>query len=72
MKLDADAVFIHDPQPVGLVQRKHELGNRWVWRCHVDVSKPDLEAWNFLLTRHLRDYLVLILALFQPSGTVPS
>ena len=48
MPLDEDIVFIHDPQPVGLVERKAKLHNRWIWRCHVDVSSPDPAAWTFL------------------------
>ncbi len=48
MPLDEDIVFIHDPQPVGLVERKKLLHNKWVWRCHVDVSNPDPAAWAFL------------------------
>lgn len=48
--LSADYVFIHDPQPIGLVERKKDLGNHWVWRCHVDVSKPQASIWNFLRT----------------------
>jgi trehalose synthase len=48
MPLDADIVFIHDPQPIGLVKKKKALGNRWIWRCHVDVSNPEPSIWNFL------------------------
>lgn len=48
MSLNEDIVFIHDPQPIGLVKRKKELGNRWLWRCHIDVSNPQTAAWNFL------------------------
>lgn len=48
MKLDDDIVFIHDPQPIGLVARKKELNNKWIWRCHVDVSDPNKEVWDFL------------------------
>jgi trehalose synthase len=36
--LEADFVFIHDPQPVPL--GKFRKGGRWVWRCHVDASAP--------------------------------
>src|SRR3989338_1086027 len=31
-----DVVFIHDPQPLALIKNKAE--NKWVWRCHIDVS----------------------------------
>lgn len=41
-----DIVFIHDPQPIALVKKK--AGNKWIWRCHVDVSSPDERAWGFL------------------------
>lgn len=48
MRLDEDIVFIHDPQPIGLVKRKKDLKNKWIWRCHVDVSNPQAAIWNFL------------------------
>ncbi|MBI3315488.1 MAG: glycosyltransferase [Candidatus Omnitrophica bacterium] len=50
MDLREDIVFIHDPQPVGLIRRKKDAGNRWLWRCHVDVSNPNPGVWNFLRT----------------------
>ncbi len=40
--------FIHDPQPAMLISRKNETGGRWIWRCHVDVSNPDDNVWQFL------------------------
>jgi len=46
--LVGDIIFVHDPQPVALVERKKELGKKWIWRCHIDVSKPNEEVWNFL------------------------
>ena len=41
-----DVVFIHDPQPLALIKNKAE--NKWVWRCHIDVSEPDKKTWGFL------------------------
>jgi len=46
--LDDDFVVIHDPQPVALVQARDGLKNRWVWRCHIDLSRPNISLWNFL------------------------
>ncbi|MDD3089740.1 MAG: glycosyltransferase [Candidatus Omnitrophica bacterium] len=46
MDLSADVVFVHDPQPVTLVKKRS--GNKWLWRCHVDVSDPDPKVWAFL------------------------
>jgi trehalose synthase len=42
-----DVVFIHDPQPLGLIVKKRR-GQRWVWRCHIDISSPDDRTWSFL------------------------
>jgi trehalose synthase len=47
MDLDRDIVFVHDPQPLALVKRRG-LG-RWLWRCHIDLSRPDARLWEFLL-----------------------
>jgi len=49
LNLEGDIIFVHDPQPVALVRRKKELGKRWIWRCHIDISRPNEEVWNFLL-----------------------
>jgi len=43
-----DIVFVHDPQPVALVEKRDHNGNHWIWRCHIDFSKPDPKIWEFL------------------------
>lgn len=48
LQLDGDIIFVHDPQPVGLITKKKGLGKKWVWRCHIDLSHPDKKVWNFL------------------------
>ena len=48
LDLNSDIVFIHDPQPAGLIRAKRELGNKWIWRCHIDVSAPAPGAWEFI------------------------
>jgi len=45
--IDADVVFIHDPQPLPLI-RFYRKRQPWLWRCHVDLSHPNEELWNFL------------------------
>ena len=47
-ELVGDIVYIHDPQPVGLIARKEESPRKWLWRCHIDVSHPDESVWSFL------------------------
>jgi len=48
MELNGDIIFVHDPQPVTMVSRKKEIGRKWVWRCHIDVSQPNQKVWSFL------------------------
>jgi trehalose synthase len=48
MKFYGDIIFVHDPQPVGLIAKKREIGKKWLWRCHVDVSNPNKRVWQFL------------------------
>jgi len=53
LNLDADVVIIHDPQPAALIAGSPGRGpsgraGRWVWRCHIDVSRPQRRAWAFL------------------------
>ena len=48
IKFDEDFVVIHDPQPAGLIASKENSNSKWVWRCHIDLSHPNPEVWNFL------------------------
>jgi trehalose synthase len=46
-----DVVYIHDPQPAGLVPHVKAADVSVVWRCHIGVDHPgDLAhaAWDFL------------------------
>jgi trehalose synthase len=43
-----DYVIVHDPQPAAVPEFKHELGKYWMWRCHIDVSEPNLDVLAFL------------------------
>jgi len=48
LALDAEIMFIHDPQPAALVKQRRAHRNHWIWRCHVDVSHPQPDVWGFL------------------------
>ncbi len=45
--LDHDCVIIHDPQPVSLI-RSYRKSQPWIWRCHIDLTEPHEELWDFL------------------------
>ena len=48
LPLDAEFVVIHDPQPAALIDARPAGSNHWVWRCHIDLSHPNLAVWQFL------------------------
>jgi trehalose synthase len=48
LKFDEDFVVIHDPQPLPLVSAREGKQNHWVWRCHIDLSRPNERVWKFL------------------------
>ncbi len=43
-----DFVVVHDPQPAALLSVHGKGDSRWVWRCHIDTSEPNADAWRFL------------------------
>lgn len=45
--LEHDFVIVHDPQPLPLIEH-YEKKCPWLWRCHVDLSRPRSEIWNYL------------------------
>ena len=42
-----DMVVVHDPQPLPLITHYQRKGP-WIWRCHIDLSNPHQELWNYL------------------------
>lgn len=48
MDFDSDMVFIHDPQPVALVEKRNHAKNKWAWRCHIDFTSPQKDVMEFL------------------------
>ena len=48
LRFEEDFVVIHDPQPAGLVASKIGSPTKWIWRCHIDLSNPNSEVWDFL------------------------
>jgi trehalose synthase len=48
LPLDAEFMIIHDPQPAALIDGRKKSGNHWAWRCHIDLSHPNRQVWDFL------------------------
>ena len=48
LPLDSEFVVIHDPQPAALIDARKPGSNHWVWRCHIDLSRPNRAVWDLL------------------------
>ena len=48
MSMDAEFTVIHDPQPAALINARADHSGHWIWRCHIDLSRPNPAVWNFL------------------------
>jgi trehalose synthase len=45
---EADFVMIHDPQPAWLINEMRSRAKHWIWRCHIDASRPNRRVWKYL------------------------
>lgn len=45
---EADLVVIHDPQPAALLGLCPNRKGKWLWRGHIDVSRPTRSVWRGL------------------------
>src|SRR6266487_4324187 len=50
--LEHEFVIVHDPHPLPFIEH-YEKKCPWIWRCHIDLSRPDAEMWKYL--RHWID-----------------
>ena len=56
--IDADCVFVHDPQPLPVI-KFYKKRQPWVWRCHIDLTNPNKKLWEFLKGFILRYDMVI-------------
>ncbi len=67
---EADFVFIHDPQPAPLLQLCPDRKGKWVWRCHIDLSRPYRAVWKYL-REHVVGYDASIWSLADFAQPLP-
>jgi trehalose synthase len=67
---EADFVLVHDPQPAYLIQELRHRARHWVWRCHIDVSRPNLQVWRFL-REVVKQYDASIFSMSQFAQNLP-
>ena len=68
--MDADVVWIHDPQPAPLIKYFPERKGKWVWRCHIDAGHPFRPVWNYLRKFIVR-YDTSVFSLAEFSQALP-
>jgi trehalose synthase len=66
-----DVVVVHDPQPLAM-RRFAPAGlssAKWVWRCHIDTSTPDVTLYDYLLP-YINEYDAAIYTMrdYVPDG----
>jgi trehalose synthase len=59
--LDHDVTIVHDPQPLPMIKHYRKRGP-WIWRCHLDLTKPQKKIWKYL-TQFMEQYDAVILTL---------
>jgi trehalose synthase len=57
--LNHDLIIVHDPQPLAMI-KYYRKRQPWIWRCHVDLSNPNPELWDFLKSFIIRYDLVIV------------
>jgi len=57
--LDHDCIIVHDPQPLPLI-KFYRKKQPWIWRCHIDISKPNKEIWSYIKPFILRYDMMII------------
>ncbi len=69
---DADFVIIHDPQPCAVIDYASSRKGKWIWRCHIDPSTPNPQAWDMISPSFGRyDALVFHKTEYAPKGLHP-
>ena len=57
--IDHDCIIVHDPQPLPLI-KFYNKRQPWIWRCHVDLSHPETDLWNYFKTFLLRYDTIIV------------
>jgi trehalose synthase len=63
-----DVCLVHDPQPAALHSLVPEKSEAWIWRCHIDMSRPNPATIARLLP-YLAEYPRSV---FHVAGYVPA
>jgi len=69
--LHHDIVIVHDPQPLAMIRHQRKYGP-WVWRCHVDLTRPNKDVMRFLLPYiNMYDAVIMTLSEYRQNFSPP-
>lgn len=64
--INHDFVVVHDPQPLPIITC-YKKRQPWVWRCHIDISTPMKDLWDYLKMFILKyDAMIVSMEKFKP------
>jgi trehalose synthase len=67
---EAEIVVIHDPQPAPLLQLCPNRKGKWIWRGHIDISRPHRPVWK-ALRPFLENFDASIFSMSQFAQALP-
>lgn len=67
---EADFVLVHDPQPAALIEDLRPRAKHWVWRCHIDASRPQRVVWKYL-RRFVQQYDASVFSMSSFAQNLP-
>ncbi len=67
---ETDFAVVNDPQPAFLIEDMRSQARYWIWRCHIDASRPDRQVWRFL-REAVRQYDASIFSMPNFSQILP-
>ena len=64
-----DYIIVHDPQPLAMRRFAGKGKAKWIWRCHIDLSKPHAPSIGKVLG-YAKDYdgAIFTLKRYVPDG----
>ena len=67
---EADVVVVHDPQPAYLLKLCERRKGKWIWRAHIDISRPFRPVWKVLRT-YVKKYDASIFSMAEFAQPLP-
>jgi len=68
LELHHDFVVVHDSQPASVINYQKSKTGKWIWRCHIDLSNPNVDFINFLVPiMYQYDSLIFTMAQYVPE-----